>query len=92
LSEADKISEFLAADGRLRKKLLKDLLPGLERDGAARLAPVIRDPSPKVAARVTALLARHALGDEFEAQLTGLKSGKIQVLRAHFKRIAGTGS
>lgn len=89
MSDPEEIDRFLAADGRLRKKLLKDLLPGLDREGARRLAPVIRDPSPRVAARVTALLARHGLKEEFEKQLTDLKVGKIQVLRAQFTRISG---
>lgn len=90
MSATDEIDRFLAADGRARKKLLKELLPGLDREGARRLAPVIRDPSPRVAARVTALLARHGLKEEFEKQLTDLKAGKVQLLKAQFNRISGS--
>ena len=51
-------------------------------------APALRDPSPRVAARITSLLARHGLEEELERQLVGLKPGKIELLRGHYRRIA----
>ena len=83
------IEQFLAGDGRERKSLLKILTPVLDREDLIRIAPVIRDPSPRVCARVTSLLARHGLRDVFEQNLHGLKAGKIAVLRGSFERIHG---
>ena len=85
----DLVARFLAADGRTRKQLLKELLPGADATTARRLAPALRDPSPRVAARITSLLARYGLEDELERQLVGLKPGKIELLRRHYRRIRG---
>ena len=86
---SERIEAFLAADGRERKKLLKEILPdATTAEDACALAPALRDPSPRVAARITALLARHGLSEELEKQLVGLKPGKIQLLRGQFRRIA----
>ena len=85
----DLIARFLASDGRGRKALLKEILPTADEAAARRLAPALRDPSPRVAARITALLARFGLEDELERQLLGLKPGKITLLRQHFRRIRG---
>lgn len=84
------IEQYLASSGRERKELLKRVLAGdpcLEQ--ATRLAPTLRDPSPRVSARITALLARHQLREVFEKQLVGLKPGKQALLRRHFDKIAG---
>ena len=89
----DLMARYLAASGRERKALLKEVLaldPGV--DEATVMAPTLRDPSPRVAARVTALLARHRLRDLFEKQLVNLKPGKIQLLRGHFNKIVGVKS
>ncbi len=85
----DLIEQYLASEGRARKVLLKRVLSGQpDPSEATRLAPTLRDPSPRVAARITALLARHQLRDVFEQQLEGLKPGKIAILRGHFEKIA----
>ncbi len=81
------IDRFLAGGGRERRAILKQLRPQLEREDVIRIAPTLRDSSPKVAARVVALLARHQLREVFEANLEGLKPGKIEILRRHFERI-----
>jgi hypothetical protein len=87
-----RIEELLAADDRTRKRLLKELLPEIRtREEAALLAPALRGPSPRVAARVTSLLARFELGEVFEAQLAGLKPGKVDLLRRQFLRIRSEG-
>ena len=83
------IARFLDADDRGRKALLKEILPVADEAAARRLAPALRDPSPRVAARITALLARFGLEDELERQLRGLKPGKIALLRRHYRRIRG---
>ncbi len=83
------VEKFLQATGRERKELLKQLLaldPGP--DAVSKMAPTLRDGSPRVAARVTALLARHQMRDLFEVQLRGLKAGKIKLLRGHFDKIS----
>ena len=85
--KADLIERFLAGDGRERKALLKELAPHLERDDVVRIAPALRDPSPRIAARITSLLARHELEEELEKNLVGLKPGKIALLRAAFARV-----
>ncbi|MEE2857148.1 MAG: hypothetical protein VX949_07110 [Planctomycetota bacterium] len=88
----DLIDGVLTSRGREQKKLLKQVFaldPGKEE--AIRLAPALRDPSPRVSARITALLARHRLLELFEQQLEGLKPGKISILRAHFDRISARG-
>ncbi|MGE3164067.1 MAG: hypothetical protein AB7O52_04130 [Planctomycetota bacterium] len=36
------------------------------------------------------MLARFGLREAFEAQLVGLKPGKVSILRRHFDRIEGT--
>ena len=92
MAEPDKeslIEGFLAGDGRERRAILKELRPLLDRDDVARIAPALRDSSPKIAARVVSLLARHELREVFEAQLGGLKPGKIDILRRHYEKIAG---
>lgn len=86
---AGRIAEFLAAEGRERRRLFKLLAPDLDTDGVRAIAVAVRDPSPKLSARVTSLLARHDLEAEFEAQLGGLKPGKIDILRRHFSKIRG---
>ena len=78
---------FLRAEGRERRRLLRELSPSLELDDVIRIAVALRDPSPKLAARITSLLARHDLEEHFEAQLHGLKPGKIAILRRHFEKI-----
>ncbi len=86
------IDAVLTSRGREQKNLLKQVIaldPGKE--AAIRLAPALRDPSPRVSARVTALLARHQLLELFEKQLDGLKPGKISILRAHFDKISQSG-
>ncbi|MEQ8768257.1 MAG: hypothetical protein RL885_30415 [Planctomycetota bacterium] len=85
------VDRFLSAEPRERKKLLKEVVPAADRAAAERLAPVIRDPSPRVAARVTSLLARHALDEVFERQLEGLKPGKVDILRSHYRKIRSEG-
>ena len=87
------MAKYLDSRGRERKALLKEILalgPGVEE--ARVMAPTLRDPSPRVAARVTALLARHRLRQLFEKQLVNLKPGKIQILRGHFNKIVGAES
>jgi hypothetical protein len=84
----DRIDAFLAADDRARKKkMLPELLADVTREDAIRLAPALRVPSPRVAARITAMLARYGLVEAFEAQLGGLKAGKAELLRSQFLRI-----
>ena len=84
------IDQFLASEGRARKELLKKVLAGdPDPRQATRMAPTLRDPSPRVSARVTALLARHQLRDVFAQQLVGLKPGKIAILRSQFDKIVG---
>ena len=88
----DLIEGVLTSRGREQKNLLKQAIaldPGKE--AAIRLAPALRDPSPRVSARITALLARHQLRELFEKQLDGLKPGKISILRAHFDKISARG-
>ena len=90
MSPEDLLEKYLESRGRERKALLKEVLalgPGV--DEARVMAPTLRDPSPRVAARVTALLARHRLRELFEEQLVNLKPGKIQILRGHFNKIIG---
>ncbi len=85
----DEIRAFLSADDRERKKLLKEIIPRVTcAEDAIRLAPALRDPSPRVAARITAILAKFQLEEELETQLHGLKPGKVDLLRNHFRRIA----
>ncbi len=86
-SQDELVTRFLDAEGRERKKLLKEILSFADREVAIRIAKVIRDPSPRVAARVTSLLARNDLNDLFESLLIGLKPGKVSLLRAHYKKI-----
>ena len=81
------IGRFLTADSRERKKLLPRLRPHLTRVDVERIAPTLRDPSPRIAARVTSLLARHHLDGLFESLLVGLKPGKAQILRSHYAKI-----
>ena len=84
----EELDTFLAADDRARKQLLKDLFPRIETAEEVRvLAPALRDPSPRVAARVTSLLAKFGLEEELERQLVGLKPGKVQLLRGQFQRL-----
>ncbi len=85
------LARFLEANGRERRALFRELVPLLELEDVRRIACTIRDPSPKLSARVTALLARHGLREEFEAQLPGLKPGKIDILRRHFGKIYASG-
>ncbi len=81
------VARFLLAPARERRTLLQALRPYLERDDVIRMAPVLRESSPKIAARLTSLLARFDLEREFRARLVGLKPGKIRVLEAHFRKI-----
>lgn len=85
------ITQFLAATARERRVILQRLRPQLETEDVIRIAPALRDSSPKIAARVVALLARHHLRDELERQLVGLKPGKIDILRRHYEKIASKG-
>ena len=90
---SEELEQFLAADDRTRKQLLKDLFPRIESAEEVRtIAPALRDPSPRMAARVTSLLAKFGLEEELEKQLVGLKPGKVQLLRGQFQRIVGADS
>lgn len=82
------IEQFLAGDGRERRAVLKELRPLLEREDVERIAPTLRDSSPKIAARVVSLMARHNLGDLLEQLLVGLKPGKIDILRRHYQKMS----
>lgn len=85
------IEQYLGSQGRARKELLKKVLAGdPDPRQATRLAPTLRDPSPRVSARITALLARHQLREVFEQQLVGLKPGKLAILRSKFEKISGS--
>ncbi len=91
VSQLDKetlIERFLAGSARDRRQLLKALRPQLEAQDVIRIAPVMRDPSPKISARIVALLARHGLRELFESLLLGLKPGKVEILRRHYDRIS----
>ncbi len=81
------IDRFLAADQRARKQLLKEITPRVDRAAVERLAPAIRDPSPRICARVTSLMARFELDELFESLLDGLKPGKIAILRGQYRKI-----
>lgn len=90
-SDPDATEQALSAllstdDGRERKARLKEVLPLLGPDHLARVAPLVRDRSPRVASRVTAYLAKHGADELFEAQLEGLKPGKVSLLRGQFAR------
>ena len=86
------IDLLLAADGREQKTLLKSVIAGLLPRHLPRVAPLIRENSPRVAARITSILARHGRDDLFEQNLAGLKPGKITILRAQFARLSGRDS
>lgn len=81
------VTQFLAADSKQRKTMLPEVRSALDRAGVAAIAEAVRDRSPRVSSRVTAMLAKHALDDLFEAQLPGLKPGKIEILRTHYAKI-----
>ena len=84
----DEVRAFLAAEDRERKKRLKEIIPRVTcAEDAIRLAPALRGPSPRVAARITAMLAKFGLEEELERQLHGLKPGKTELLRKQFRRI-----
>lgn len=84
----EQIHLFMESTGREKKLVLKDLLKAsLTRDQVILLAPAIRDSSPRISARVTALLARWKLEEVFEEHLKGLKPGKQSLLRGHFSKI-----
>lgn len=87
--KAELLRRFVAASGRERREVFKALKPHLDPDDLEAIAFALRDPSPKLSSRITALLARHGRRDLFEAQLDGLKPGKIAILRGHFDKIAG---
>lgn len=82
------IEQFLRSDSRERRAILRTLRPQLGASDVARLAPAVRDSSPKISARITSLLARFGLRAAFEAQLAGLKPGKVLILRHQFDRIS----
>ena len=88
--KAEQIAQFMAAEGREKRELFKKLRPQLVAEDMESIAGAIRDPSPKLSARVTAVLARHGREDLFEKQLAGLKPGKAAILRRQFQRIAGS--
>ncbi|MAJ28478.1 hypothetical protein CBD41_03570 [bacterium TMED181] len=89
MSIEEKIQHFFKVSGRERKLILKELLKeSLTRDHVLSLAPAIRDPSPRICARVTSLLARWELDEVFEEQLQGLKDGKQSLLRGQFRKIS----
>ncbi len=84
----EKIEQFFNSDGRARKEQLKEILKEpLTPEQAESLAPAIKDRSPRISARVTALLAKHQLENCFEEQLSGLKPGKQTLLRSQFLKI-----
>lgn len=86
---AELLRRFVAASGRERREIFKALKPHLAAEDMEAIAFAVRDPSPKLSSRVTALLARHGRRDLFEAQLGGLRPGKIAILRGTFRKIAG---
>ena len=89
----EKIGEFFKVSGRERKRLLKEIMKeSLTRDQVLSLAPAIRDPSPRICARVTSLLARWNLEEIFEEQLQGLKDGKQSLLRGQYRKICSRGN
>ncbi len=81
------VERFLAGDSKERKAMLPEVRAELDRAGVAAIAETVRDRSPRVSSRVTAMLAKHALDDLFEASLRGLKPGKIDILRTHYAKI-----
>ncbi|MEM7261763.1 MAG: hypothetical protein AAF488_07200 [Planctomycetota bacterium] len=90
--KASRIAAFLAAEGREKRELFRDLRMDLTADDLPAIAVAVRDPSPKLSARVASLLARHGRADLLEAQLGGLKPGKIEILRRKYRSIAGESS
>ena len=87
LSKPELLTAFVSADSRERRRLIQLIRPIVEAEDMAQLAPCLRDGSPKIAARITSLLARFELEELFEKQLDGLKEGKKKILRSHFKKI-----
>lgn len=84
----EKIQLFFDSESRAKKEQLKEILKEpLTREHAQALAPAIRDRSPRISARITALLAKHRLESCFEEQLSGLKPGKQTLLRSQFRKI-----
>jgi hypothetical protein len=87
--DGDIVDRFLAAEGRVRKSLLAEVLEGADEARLRRLAPVLKDPSPKVGARLTSALARAELDEVFLKAIEGVKPARAEQLRNQFKRIAG---
>lgn len=90
LDAAARIAAIFDSEGRERKQLALAFL----RDEAGpehlpALAPLLRDPSPRLSARVAALLARHGRRDLFDEACVGLKPGKVAVLDATYRRVGG---
>ncbi len=88
MEKQQQLEAFLAASGREKREIFKTLRTQLVAADVERIAIAIRDPSPKLSARVTSLLARHGREDLLEKHLVGLKPGKIAILRGKFQRIA----
>lgn len=81
------IQELLESSGRERKRRLKEIVPKLRPEHVRLVAPLVRDPSPRISSRIVSVLARHGDDELFAAQLSGLKPGKIALLRAQYARL-----
>ncbi|MFN0058520.1 MAG: hypothetical protein ACKVX7_08690 [Planctomycetota bacterium] len=87
LDKSALLAAVLAADGRERRALFQQLAPSLDAADMERIAPLLRDTSPKLSARITALLARHRCDELFAVQLASFKPGRQAALRAQYQRI-----
>lgn len=87
-SKQSLIERFVSESGRPRRETFKALRPLLTAEDLPAIAFAVQDPSPKLSSRVTSLLARHGRRDLFEAQLPGLKAGKIAILTHRFDKIS----
>lgn len=86
---SDLVEDFLAADGRARKKLLSSVLEHADAERLRRLAPALRDPSPRVGSRLTSALARAGMDEVFLQAIQGIKPARAAQLCQQFARIAG---
>ncbi|MCA8959196.1 MAG: hypothetical protein KDC38_01735 [Planctomycetes bacterium] len=89
----ERVDAFLAAEGREKRELFKQLCDrhppaGFSDEILERIAVAVADRSPKLSARVTAILARHGREDLLEANLVGSKPGKAAILRAKYRNVA----
>ncbi|MEZ6196934.1 MAG: hypothetical protein R3F20_14590 [Planctomycetota bacterium] len=88
-ADSDPVERFLAADARGRKTLLKEVLEGADLERLRRLAPAMRDPSPRVSMRLCAAIARAGADELFLETVRGVKPARAHQLVRHFERIAG---